>query len=962
MPSADPHLCVGINPSSYLALRRAELSGTIERFRDPSVRPISYALGTTTLTFLFTDIEGSTALIQRVGETTYSQILVDHHGLIRAGLAAHDGTEIDTQGDSFFAVFASPKACAAAVAEVQRSLDSHPWPADQHVRVRIGIHAGEAQQTVTGLVGYDVHKAARVAAAAHGGQVLLSESAAALVHDSLPEGSSLVPLGSHRLKDLGRPEQIFQLNVPGLPNDFPPIRSLNNPELENNVPVQLSSFIGRDKELSDIRSLVESSRLVTLSGPGGSGKTRLALRVAAEMLDGSGGGVWFVELAPIADPEFVASTVAQAMRLREEPGRSVETTLMDAIGERHLLIVLDNCEHLIVGCAKLTDALMRACPKVHVLATSREPLAITGERVYRVPTLSVPADVKQHATDAEAVRLFVERAAEAWSEFVLDEHNTKMVASICRRLDGMPLSIELAAARVGSMDLTEIEGHLDQRFALLTSTSRTALPRHQSLRALIDWSYELLTDFERAVLCRLSVFASGWDLPSAQAARVAGATEVFDIADALRSLVDKSLIQTDLTAFGLCYRLLETIRQFATEALNDRGAREVDLAALNHAEAYLAFAERAAPELEGAEQKTWLEHLDLDRDNLHAAMGYFVRTSDAERALRMGDALRVFWSRRGHFAEAQKLLSGALEIEYGQQLEVLRARALFAIGDLIESYDDRPMAAQPTLEDSLRLAERLDDQVLCANVLRVLARIHLRQGDVTDATARFDQALTIARSNQDQNPTGKILTDCASLLTSLGDVERARDNLAEALMIHRATGDLASVGHTLNDLGWLELCEGDPVESRTHLEEAAAIFSELGNHSALEAVLGNMAIAALLQEDNEGAIRAAEKALAFGQRSGHRYLPYSLLAFALTAYAVGDHDRSTRLHGASDALLENNGETLESLESNLRLGNLEKLRLALGEEAFEISYIAGRNLTRADALELAVTFRVQTVP
>ncbi len=825
----------------------------------------------------------------------------------------------------------------------------------------MGIHAGEAQETVTGLVGYDVHKAARVAAAAHGGQVLLSESAAALVHDSLPPGSSLSDLGSHRLKDLGRPEQVFQLDLPGLPNEFPPIRSLNNPELENNLPVQLSSFIGRGKELSEIRSLVESYRLVTLCGAGGSGKTRLALQVAAEKLDGSGGGVWFVELGSVPDSELVASTVARAMGLREEPGRSVVETLLNAIGERHLLIVLDNCEHVIEGCAKLTEVLVRSCSRVQVLTTSRQALAITGEKVYRVPPLSVPADDEaQPAADSEAVRLFVERATEASSDFALDEYNTKVVTSICRRLDGMPLSIELAAARARSMDLREIEGRLDQRFALLTSTSSTALPRHQTLRTLIDWSYELLTDFERATLCRLSVFAGGWDLTAAEAACVTGDTEVFHVADVLRSLVDKSLIQTDISAFGLRYRLLETIRQFATEALRDRGSDEVVLAAHHHAEAYLALAERAAPELEGPEQKIWLERLDVDRDNLHAAMDHFVSTSGAERALRMGDMLRVFWKRRGRLGEAKRLLSAALEIENGDQLGILRARALFAVGDLIESSDDRPLAAQPTLEESLSIARRLEDQVLCANVLRVLARIHHRQGDVAAATKTFDEALTLARSNEDRNLIAKILTDGASLLCSLGDSGRARKNLTEALAIHRETGDHVSVGHTLNDLGWLELGESNPIVARAHLEEAGSIFSELENGPALEALFSNLAIAALLQEDYEGAIRAGHEALAYGQRWGSRYLPYSLLALALSAYATGDHDRSARLHAASDAILEQNGETLESLESKLRIGNLEKLHAALGDEAFEVAYIAGRNLTRSDALELAVSFGAPT--
>jgi class 3 adenylate cyclase len=343
-----------------------------------------------TFTFLFTDIEGSTALVRRLGEGLYAQVLADHHSLIRSGLAAHDGEEVVTPGDAFFAVFSSPRACVAAVLEMQQALETHAWPAGGRVRVRMGVHTGEASQTAAGLVGLDVHRAARVAAVGYGGQVLVSETSAALVRDALPAGASLKDLGVHRLKDLGRPERIFQLQAAGLQAGFPPLRSLGNPVLPNNLPAQLAPFIGRDRELSEVRALVESSRLVTLTGAGGSGKTRLSLQLAAGLLDGSGDGVWLVELAAVSDEAAVAPAICQALGMPAQPTRPVLDTLADALAPQDLLIVLDNCEHLIGGCAKTVDAIVRRCPGVHLVATSREPLRIGGETIYRVPPLSLP--------------------------------------------------------------------------------------------------------------------------------------------------------------------------------------------------------------------------------------------------------------------------------------------------------------------------------------------------------------------------------------------------------------------------------------------------------------------------------------------------------------------------------------------------------------------------------------------
>ncbi len=524
---------------------------------------------------LFTDIEGSTALLQRIGDDVYSALLADHHEIIRSGLAAYAGREVGTAGDGVFAVFSSPRACVAAVVEIQRSLASKEWPAQAEVRVRMGVHVGEASETdVVGFSGLEVHRAARVAAVAHGGQVVLSAAATALVHDALPAGVMLRDLGLHRLKDLGRPEHIFQLQVDGLRADFPPLRSLDNPALPNNLPTQLSAFIGREHELSELRRLVESSRLVTLTGPGGSGKTRLALQVAAELLDGSGDGVWLVELAPVSDEGAVPQAVAQALGVTGQVARAALETLIDALAPQRILIVLDNCEHLIGACAKLADAVLRRCPGAHLVTTSREPLGIGGETIYRVPSLSLPPTADNgRATmrGSDAVALFVERARSQGVGLAADKETSDLIVSTCRRLDGMPLAIELAAARLRSLSLRDLHRLLDQRFRLLTGGSRSALERQQTLRATVDWSYSLLNDPERSLLRRLSVFSDGFDLDAAGAVCAFGEIQEFDVTGLLGSLVDKSLVVAEPFGGGSRYRLLETIRQFAAERFVEAG-------------------------------------------------------------------------------------------------------------------------------------------------------------------------------------------------------------------------------------------------------------------------------------------------------------------------------------------------------------------------------------------------------
>ena len=467
---------------------------------------------TGTVTFLFTDIEGSTRLFQRIGDR-YMRVLDDHRRLLRTAFLGRGGHEVETQGDAFFVVFPRATDAVAAAVKGQQAIAAHRWPEDAAIRVRMGLHTGEAQRAEAGYVGIDVYRASRICAAGHGGQIVLSQTTRELVANDLPHGVTLRDLGEHRLRDIAHPYRLFQVVANGLPAEFPPPRTLDI--LPNNLPIQLTSFIGREREKAEVKRFFTTTRLLTLTGSGGAGKTRLALEVAGEMLDQYPDGVWLVELASLGDPALVPQTVASALGMRDESGRPVLATLTDYLRSRHLLLVVDNCEHLLPACSQLADALLRACPNLRMMATSREALGNPGELAYRVPSLSLPDPQQQsleQLVQCEAVRLFVERAAFSRPGFQITQNNAAAVVQLCQRLDGIPLALELAAARVKALAVEQIALRLDDRFRLLTGGSRTALPRHHTLQAAMDWSYDLLTDSEQVLFRRLSVFAGGFQV------------------------------------------------------------------------------------------------------------------------------------------------------------------------------------------------------------------------------------------------------------------------------------------------------------------------------------------------------------------------------------------------------------------------------------------------------------------
>ncbi len=617
------------------------------------------SLPTGTVTFLFTDIEGSTRLLQQLGDH-YPDVLAEYRRLLRSVSQEKGGQEVDTQGDSFLIAFPRAKDALGSAVEAQRSIVSNQWPQEVSIRVRMGLHTGEPLRAETGYVGMDVHRAARICAAGHGGQILLSAATRILVEDDLPNGVSFRDLGEHRLKDLAHPQHLFQAVATDLPADFPPLKSLD--VVSTNLPVQLTSFVGREREMTEVKRLLPTARLLTLTGTGGAGKTRLALHVAADVLEEFPNGVWLVELAALSDPALVPHTIASALRIREASGSPMLATLLDYLQYKKLLLMLDNCEHLIEACAHLAEAMLRACPDLRILATSREPLGVPGELAWRVPSLSLPEPGWLPSPETlmkyGAVRLFIERAAVGQPTFTLTPQNSVPVATVVQRLDGIPLAIELAAARVQGLSVEQIARRLDDLFRLLTRGSRTSPPRHQTLQGVLDWSYHLLSEAEQMVLRRLAVFAGGWTLEAAE--EVCGGGVEFDVLDLLTQLVFKSLVLMDERGGEVRYRFLETVRQYSWNKLSSSG--EIAKLRERHRDSSLRLVERAEVELQGPNQRMWLERLETEHDNLRAALEWsLTEGGGAEPGLRLAGCLWRFWHERGYWSEGRRWLEAALE-------------------------------------------------------------------------------------------------------------------------------------------------------------------------------------------------------------------------------------------------------------------------------------------------------------
>lgn len=813
------------------------------------------SLPTGTVTFLFTDIEGSTRLLQRLG-AVYPGVLEEHNGVMRAALTDHDGHEVATQGDSFFVVFRAASDAIAAVAQAQRSLAAHQWPADTTVNVRMGLHTGEAGVVDGTYVGLDVHRAARIAAAAHGGQVLLSSACAELVKTSLPDGVAIRDMGDHRLKDLSRPERLHQLVMDGLHCDFPPIRSAD-PTLDN-LPVQLTTFIGRERELTGVSDLLISARLVTLLGPGGTGKTRLAAEASGRIGARFADGVRFVSLAAVTDPALVPSAIGQALGILEA-GRGFEpvsTRLADFLRQKEMLLVIDNFEQLIPAAGVLAD-LLRAAPNVRLLVTSRTVLGIAGEHVYRVPPLALPDPARPVSPQAlaafEAVSLFVQRAAAVRPGFTVTSENAPAIAEICVRLDGLPLAIELAASRVRILSPQAILARLGDRLRLLQREGVDAPARQRALHDTIDWSHELLEAAERRLFARLAVFNGGGTLADISAV-VDGASEPLglDVLDGLTSLTDKSLLSATEDDDGEPrFGMLRTIREFASERLT-AGSEEPEIRD-RHLHAFLALAQEAEPHLLGAQRRARLDRLEREIDNFRAALDWATDARRVEPALSLGAALWRLWQMRGYLREARRQIERVLALDGVNRHPRELARAFEAAGSIAHWQGDQA-AERSWYEGAVRIARELNDRPMIANSLFNLSWAYLPfdpnaaddpsvpEGLLREARAIFDEledsvgaartyearatqeffrhrweaAAELAREGArrlrpmgDTHYLGWSVDLIGNAALQLGDLETARGSLREALVLNGAPRDLSGLALVLDQLAALAFREGD---------------------------------------------------------------------------------------------------------------------------------------------------------
>ncbi len=872
----------------------------------------------------------------------YATLLDEFHELLGTVLTNHGATEIDRAGDGVFHSFPSARRAIAAAVESQLAIAGHTWPASSNVSVRMGILTGEVIAGRSGIVGIDIHRAARIAAAGHGGQVLLSQTTHDLVAGELPEGATLIDLGEHWLKDLAEPEHLYQINIDGLRTAFPPLRSLVT--LPNNLPRHLSSFVGRRHDVEDLRQLMTESPLVTLTGPGGVGKTRLCLQVAAELLDTFSDGAWLVELETLTDGELVAQQVAVALGIAEASAADAREAVLGHLRTREALIILDNCEHLIEACARLANSILRACPGVRILATSREALGVTGERMYPVRSLSLPAPKRVTAAglaDSEAVRLFTERAQAVDPSFELTDENAAAVYEVCRRLDGIPLAVELAAARVRALSVAQIAERLDDRFRLLTGGNRTVMPRHQTLRAAIDWSFDLLSDSERTVLWRLSVFAGSFSLETAETVCAAGEIEQFEVIDHVTRLLEKSLVNRQ----GDRYRLLETVRGYARERALE--AQEAQGAYERHLEWYREFVRQAAPAFfRGGVSADWLDRLEVEQDNLRAALGWSLNESGgAAAALELATGLWRFWEIRGYGTEARQWLDRVLAATPAEATRA-RADALTAAGVLAAGQGDHA-AAMRLHEESLALNEQIGDRRAIEYALANLANAALHKGDVNRARSLYERVIEIGDPND--TSLAFVLVNLADVIDSQGDYLGAAQRYEEALRLFGTTGEVWTTAHALTSYGQSAARHGDYDLARQRYEQSLEIYRTVGDERGQARVMTLIADVAADEGDADAALQLLFEALKMRCRMGDAPGICAALERFSTAAADTDATRATRILAAAAAMRERTGARLSLTAQALVDQQLAHLQSHLGAD-FGRAWQAGAASSVDDAL------------
>ncbi|HEY5904054.1 MAG TPA: adenylate/guanylate cyclase domain-containing protein [Anaerolineales bacterium] len=917
------------------------------------------ALPLSTLTFLFTDIEGSTRLWESHPEAM-KLALARHDALLRAAVETNGGRLIKTTGDGIHAVFDTALGGACAALAGQQALRSEPWGmlAPSSLRVRMGLHTGEAESRAGDYFGGTLNRAARLMSLAHGGQVLLSQSASDLLREQLPPDTSLRDLGEHRLKDLIRPEHVFQLEHPSVEADFPPLQSLD--AFPNNLPVQLTSFVGRERELAEARARLAPARLLTLIGPGGTGKTRLSLQLAAEVLPDYRDGVWLVELAPLSDPELIVQSIAALFHLRRQMEMPVEENLLNYLRAKQMLLILDNCEHMVEACARLADLFLRTSPGLKILASSREALGINGEAVFRVPSLSLPD--QHHVTPetlsaSESAQLFIERARAVDPKFTLSAKNAPAVAQICTRLDGIPLAIELAAGRSAVFSAEQIAARLGDRFKLLTGGSRAALPRQQTLRAMIDWSHETLPEDERALFRRLSVFAGGWTFEAAEA--VCPDLEVLDL---LTQLVNKSLVMAEDEGGGKRYRFLETIRQYARDKLLEAG--EAEAVRTLHMQYFVRLADQAGPKMDTGEVMRWAPVLETEYDNMRVAFEWSL-DHDVSAALGFVASLAYFWFQRGHGAEGIRWAEDALlrardlplppDERQVRQQTLLRARALQSAAFLYYSQGD-PRGALELGESCVALARQLGDARLLGTALAMACSSLALTGDVERAVAYAEESILLLRGLGDDLGLSMALGMMAQVMGIVKRDFKAADEYEQeslALLNRVQHPWSAAMGYFAS--GRSAMFRGDYATARERFAKCLPAFQQMGDPHRVCMIQSELAHMDRYEGRFEAAERSYRETILVWQKLGHRAaVAHQLECFAILAIRRQAYERAARLFGAAGALREKINIAMSPMERVEYEKELAAVRGAVGEEGFGSAWADGRSLSMEAAIDYAL--------
>jgi len=910
--------------AAFIRAARAELAvdqlvSPTQGVTPPALVPAA-ALPSGTVTFLFTDIERSTQLWEQHPEAMQVG-LARHDAMLRHAIATHQGIVVKSTGDGLHAVFGrAPDALAAAVAG-QRALHTEGWGATGPLRVRMALHTGVAEERDGDYFGPALNRVARLLAVGYGGQVLLSRATQEIVHDHVPAGVVLRDLGEHWLKDLTRPEHIVQLIAPDLPDDFPPLKTRDPHRI--NLPAQLTPLIGREAEVTRVCALLQRPdvRLVTLTGPGGVGKTRLGLQVAAQLLDAFTDGAHFVDLAPISDPTLVRTTIAQTLGVQERGQRSFLESLKEYLRDKHLLLLLDNFEQVLEAAPDIAE-LLAAAPRLNVLVTSRAVLHLRGEKEVAVPPLALPDPAHlpplEHLAQYAAVALFMDRAQDTQPVFTVTNTTAPTVVAICHRLDGLPLAIELAAARIKLFPLAALLGRLERRLPLLTAGARDVPARQQTLRNTIDWSYELLNTDEQTLFRRIAVFVGGCTLEAAEAvttlnvptARPEPAEEFerSNVLDGLASLVDKSLLQcTEVLDSEPHFTMLETIREYALERLEAIG--EADAIRQQHAAYYLALAEAAEPKLHGEEQQIWLRRLETEQANLRAALTWSqTSVSEAALGLRLAGALGWFWLMRGYLGEGQGWLAGILARPASLEPSLARARALNRAGLLAARQGDHAIA-RALQEECLAISQALGDAAHRAWALAGLGEVALAQLDRTRAAAHYEESVALLRALGDRWGSAWALLGLAETVCDQGDHARAAALYEESLTLFRICGDRWQCAWAIDGLADVAHRRGDHARATALYEESLALLRDFGDRPGSAWILLNLSEVAQDQEDHVRAAKLLEESLTLYRELGDKAsMADALAGLGARALTRGDYGRAMTLYEESLVLSRELGD------------------------------------------------------